>query len=130
MEYEKVMITIWNYDRNFKLYCYTIDGISYIVNKYKYNFFKTTKKSFILNKLEINYLIDYYENKYRILNIHLKCIKNKKIYIFRTINEIHKIKLFFDITEIDQPPPYKRSSLIPYNYLDMDITFLKLNITF
>ena len=121
-------IIFWNYDENFKLYCYTEDGISYVIIKYIYKFLKTKKKQYILNRIETIYLIEYYENKYKNINIYLKCIKSNKIYTIRTIDKKHKIKLFFDLTEVDPPPPYEISSLIPYNYLDVDIP--KLNIRF
>lgn len=108
MEYEKVMIKFWDYDNNFKIYCYTNDGIYYIFVKYKYNFLNSKTDYFIYNRFDTIYLLEYYENKYKNIEIYLSCIKNQKMYIYNTVNEIDKIKMFFDITEIDPPPPYEK----------------------
>lgn len=130
MKYDKVTIIFWDNNKNFKLYCYTLDGIYFIISKYKYNLFKTKINKYVLNKIDTNYIIEYYENKYRNINIDLKFIINNKTYKFNTINKIHKIKLFFNITEVDPPPKYKRSSLITYNFLNIDIPKMKLDINF
>lgn len=126
MKYNKVFITFWDYNEDIKICCYTNDGISYIVTKYKYNFFKTKRKYYIFNKLDAYYFIEYYENKYRNMNINLKYFKLDKIYIVNTIDKYHKIDLFFKSTEVDPPPTYRKSSLIPYNYLDINIPDSKL----
>lgn len=111
MKYNKVFITFWDYNEDIKICCYTNDGISYIVTKYK---------------LDAYYFIEYYENKYRNMNINLKYFKLDKIYIVNTIDKYHKIDLFFKSTEVDPPPTYRKSSLIPYNYLDINIPDSKL----
>lgn len=130
MKYDKVTLTFWDYNKNFKLNCYTNDGIYYIIVKYKYNFFGTKINKYVLNKIDTNYIIEHYENKYRNINIYLNYTKNNKIYRFNTIDKLHKIKIFFDITEIDPPPQYKRSSLVTYNFLNIDIPKIKLDINF
>lgn len=38
MKYEKVSIVLYNYDKDFKLCCYTFDGINFIIIKYIYTF--------------------------------------------------------------------------------------------
>lgn len=130
MKYEKVTIIFWNYDKGFKICFYTTDGIYYIIIKYKYNFFKTKKEYYIFNRLDVNYIIDYYKNKYKNINIYLKYVKNNKTYIIRTIHNLDKIKVFFYMTEIDPPPPYKRLSITPYDFLNVYIPISKLDLNF
>lgn len=109
MKYESVTIICWDYNEGIKIICNTIDGIYYLIIKYKYNFFKTQKEFYVFNRTDVNYIINYYNNKYKKINIYLKYVKKSKTYIISTNYKLDKIKMFFDMTEIDPPPPYKIS---------------------
>lgn len=96
--------------------CYTDDCKFYIVNVYEYKFLRTTKKTYIFNRLDINYYIEeHIKEKYNVLNIKLEIIKiNNKKYTLTMKND-EKINKFLELTNTEPPPPYTKKDLINYD---------------